>query len=222
MNVIRLTSTALLLLTVPLLVLNSPLYEAPVVNPMTSFLASNADGSGSGSGYNNPLSLVSSSSSRGKLSYNFSVARPLANAVVFIVCYVGDNHYAFRAMSSVGLLLATVFESVAIVDLDKSISVLLDKCDGLDGSCLSSNASTFYGLLELRCVSALALCTSCLCLYNLLNVIHLTTVLGCFRNVYDYHDVHVMHDSRWRLVIELDKIGYNRNNCLATSVEKNQ
>jgi hypothetical protein len=124
MFVLRWSTLTSIALVLPLIFLNSPAVEAPLYNPLTSFVGFGSDSVATRS----DTFSTSENPSRGKLSWNFSVCRPIFGLLALVVCLVVDNHKFFRCVACSMVLFQVCADAIAAIDIGRALDLLSLKC----------------------------------------------------------------------------------------------
>ena len=218
MRVIRISTISAIVLTVPLLYTNS-IIEAPTSNPMTSFFSTNSAEEGGS------VALGSSNSSgNGRMSWNFSVCRPIFGLLCFTSSLVADNHRFFRVTGVLMLFAQVCFDTIAAFDIAKANRMLETKCENSydpatwDDSdlkdCLSHRDDQWWGTTELKWMFYRDTISSSIETFCLFLVCFVGVALGFRKNRYSYHEIHPRLNSSAHLWNELNKKSITRKNWM--------
>lgn len=211
MRVLRVSTILSILLTLPLFYLNS-VVEPPTASPMTSFVKEEDDEAKGGSfgGLGN-----SNAAGNGRMSWNFSVCRPIFAVLCFTASLVADNHRFFRVVAVLMLFSQICCDTIAAFDIAKASRLLDTKCDNSfdpetwDDSdlteCLASRDNQWWGVSQLAWMLRRDMVCASLETLSLFLVCFVGVALGFRKNRYSYHDIHPRFNNSQKLWNELNK-----------------
>ncbi|GMI09088.1 hypothetical protein TrRE_jg6508 [Triparma retinervis] len=159
-----------------------------------------------------------STEGNGRMSWNFSVVRPIFGLLSLMTCYVVDNHRFFRVVAAVSLIFQVCTESIAAFDVARALRTLQSKCTDsvtglqLSSDCLSPTPDNYWSEYRLTLLLRRDIVVSFFLLISFFFVLFLGVTIGFTREEYSYSQIHTRYNHQKALWQELNKHGITVSN----------